>query len=103
MVIYIRKCSDDGFFSYSIIDGIITTDDNRCVLQQDILVFCTGSDMEPPLGFSPRPELGFVDDVLASSSTCALKLYLPLNHDTYDSFKSYMILSLLGNDGFGRA
>ena len=39
---------------------------------------------------------------LATASTCDLELRIPTCHGAnYDDFKSDMILSLKGNDGFG--
>ena len=78
------------------------TEDERKVTLGDLLVFFTGAEREPPLGFSPKPHLLFSDDLLASASTCSLRLTLPTQHSSYESFKEYMILSLIGNDGFGR-
>ena len=63
-------------------------------------MFFSGTDREPPLGFNPRPKLLFSEEMLASASTCSLRLTLPTNHDSYQSFKESMVLSLLGNDGF---
>ena len=78
------------------------TDDNRQVALSDILVFFTGVEREPPLGFSPKPKLLCADEMLASASTCSLRLTLPIKHTSYKCFKQYMILALIGNDGFGR-
>lgn len=78
------------------------TEDERQVTLCDLLIFFTGAEREPPLGFSPKPELLFSDEMLASASTCSLRLTLPTQHSSYETFKEYMILSLIGNDGFGR-
>ena len=83
-------------------DSTAVTDDDRRVTLGDILVFFTGAEKEPPLGFSPKPKLLFADEVLASASTCSLRLTLPIKHTSYESFKQYMILALIGNDGFGK-
>ena len=80
------------FFS----DGIAKTEDGTLVRPEDILIFFTGADQEPPLGFIPKPRLVFVDQNLAESSTCVYRLSLPLNHSNVDSFKYHMILSLMG-------
>ena len=70
---------------------------------QDILNFFTGADSEPPLGYDKKPRLFFASQKLSSSSTCGLYLTLPTDHYlSYESFKEAMILSLKGNDGFGR-
>lgn len=78
------------------------THDGTPVTPEDILIFFTGADQPPPLGFSSTPVLLFAEDnILASASTCALRLTLPLAHKTYDSFKEAMILSIMGHGGFG--
>ncbi len=82
-------------------DGIAKTDDGKVVRPEDILIFCTGTDTEPPFGFPRKPILTFSDNILAKASTCVLKLQLPLDHANYESFKYCMVLSLMGNDGFG--
>lgn len=82
-------------------DGTALTDDATPVTTEDILIFFTGADQPPPLGFPTTPRLTFVEDVLASASTCALRLTLPLEHKSYESFKQAMILSLKGHGGFG--
>lgn len=83
-------------------DGLAKTEDGRVVHPEDILIFFSGADHEPPFGFIPKPNLTFTGGKLAYSSTCALRLTLPIDNNTYNSFKYYMVLSLVGNDGFGR-
>ena len=78
------------------------TEDGKNVTPEDILVFFTGADCEPPLGFSRSPRLTFGDGKLITASTCALRLTLPVL-SSYEEFKGNMILSLKGNDGFGKA
>ena len=73
------------------------------VTLKDILVFFTGAAREPPTGFTVQPKLLFVGEHLATASTCDLRLRLPVNHQTYEQFKSYFILSLKGHDGLGLA
>ena len=38
--------------------------------------------------------------MLPTASTCDLTLYLPF-HLEYEDFKNYMLLGVMGNDGFG--
>ncbi len=68
----------------------------------DILIFFTGSDREPPLGFLLSPTLEFTHNTpLANASTCSLIIRLPTsNSATYDAFKEKMIMSFLGHGGF---
>ena len=72
---------------------------------KDILIFCSGAERLPPLGFGREPKIAFLsseDGKLATASTCDLTLRLPTVHcEDYDSFKEWMILSIKGHDGFG--
>lgn len=69
---------------------------------KDVLVFVSGADRMPVLGFKKNLSIHFHEGYLATSSTCALQLHLPTIHGhDYNKFKDAMILSLLGNDGFG--
>lgn len=78
-----------------------STESTTEVKLSDILIFFTGADREPPLGFSLTPTLKFLpnDLKLATASTCTLVLNLPISHTSYDIFKSYMTLSFLGHGG----
>ena len=78
------------------------TDDGVPLKPEDILVFFTGTDREPPTGFYPQPTMNFSDDDLATASTCGMRLVVPIKHSNYDQFKEKMILSLKGHDGFGK-
>lgn len=74
---------------------------------KDILVFFTGADRIPPLGFSKVPKVTFLHSNVTTlkfctASTCDLQLRLPTCHgEDYEAFKDAMIMSLKGNDGFG--
>ena len=83
-------------------DGTAMTDDDLPIKLEDILVFFTGTDREPPTGFYPQPTMTFSNDDLATASTCGMRLVIPIKHNDYDQFKDKMILSLKGHDGFGK-
>ena len=69
---------------------------------ENVLVFFSGANCVPPLGFPRQPKVVFLDGaVLCTSSTCDITLRLPTGHDEYESFKDAIILSIKGNDGFG--
>ena len=72
---------------------------------EDILIFFTGADREPPLGFPKLPELHFLHSgMLATASTCDLILRLPIQfYNNYSKFKEIMIESLISSEGFGCA
>ena len=81
----------------------LNTDETTQCSLEDVLVFFSGSDRVPPLGFTSCPCLVFLhnDEILPTASTCALELRLPTAHDDYDKFKDAMILGFIGHDGFG--
>ena len=66
-----------------------------------MLVFFTGADCVPPLGFPPRPCLHFLgsDAMFPTASTCSLILRLPTCYSTYEAFKDAMIEGLTCNGG----
>ncbi len=76
--------------------------DGECSIE-DLLIFCSGASQIPPSGFDGYPSITFErEGILATASTCALQLRLPVSHgDRYIDFKEAMILSLKENDGFG--
>ena len=69
----------------------------------DVLVFLSGADRTPPLGFNRSPELHFLEptDLFPTASTCLLILRLPTRYHDYESFKEAMTQALTMNDGFG--
>ena len=82
--------------------GTASTVDGRVVTTTDLLVFFTGADGDPPLGFPQQPHLTFTDSGLATANSCSLILKLPVGH-CYDVFREKMIESLMGHGGqFGR-
>ena len=72
---------------------------------EDVLVFISGADRVPPLGFSTKSKISFVHNQTAkfcTASTCNIHLRLPTIHgDNYEAFRDAMIMSLKDNDGFG--
>uniref|UniRef100_A0A669EJC0 HECT domain-containing protein n=1 Tax=Oreochromis niloticus TaxID=8128 RepID=A0A669EJC0_ORENI len=70
---------------------------------EDILVFCTGCDSIPALGFSPKPSLEFVTNCrFPVANTCENILRIPV-HAVYTTFKSDMDFAIRNSPGFGRA
>ncbi|XP_038066598.1 G2/M phase-specific E3 ubiquitin-protein ligase-like [Patiria miniata] len=72
---------------------------------EDILVFSTGGDAVPAIGFVPEPTLAFATDGtrFPRGKTCANVLELPIVHDTYHKFKEEMEFGILNSTGFGMA
>ena len=86
------------------LDGVIESElgEGRVSLQQ-LLLFFTGGDTIPPLGYQQQPELHFAEaGSLATTATCGPTLWLPTIHPTYSDFTKYMVLSLSQQE-FGSA
>ncbi|XP_053329662.1 G2/M phase-specific E3 ubiquitin-protein ligase-like [Spea bombifrons] len=72
-----------------------------------ILVFATGADCVPPLGFEPAPSIEFLHSatneecLLPLANTCINCLKLPI-HSTFCNFKSNMDFAIINTQGFGR-
>lgn len=68
------------------------------------MVFLTGSDSVPPLGFGDvSPTVEFTDEeVLPTVSTCSLSLCFPRSFPSteYSKFKEKMDFVILGSQGF---
>lgn len=88
--------------------GQISEDDLESpVTFADLLVFVTGADCIPPLGFPVQCTVSFYSQEegsrrLPSSSTCALTLYLPRGVTEENDFRALMSDSLTGSYGFGK-
>ena len=71
----------------------------------DVLVFTSGADHIPLLGFQKPPILTFVHNktrVLPTASTCDVELRLPTVHGgNYEKFKEMMVMAICGHNGFG--
>jgi len=85
---------------HTYIDREVLTPNGKTVLPEHILIFFTGTDRVPPLGFDSTASMRFISGVLATSSTCNMVMNLPYCHEMFETFKSYMIESLLSNGGF---
>lgn len=73
------------------------------------MAFATGSDREPPLGFSQQPTIEFIHDkpglcpsdrLLPTANTCSLILRLPV-HSSYDEFAECMEIGIMNSPCFG--
>ena len=70
---------------------------------EEILIFFSGCDKVPPLGFNPCPRIMFdQDSIYPKSSTCALSLILPTRyHRDYATFKDKVTFGVKNHGGFG--
>ena len=85
---------------------IVCFSDQQSTLQfVDILIFATGGDTVPAIGFQPEPSLTFATDdtMFPRGKTCGNTLELPLIHQTYATFKEQMEFGILNSIGFGMA
>lgn len=85
------------------------TDEGSSKLQ-NILVFATGANEIPPIGFIPAPSIEFLHEgseessskrMLPMANTCINCLKLPLL-TSYEVFKENMDFALGNTQGFGR-
>ena len=68
------------------------------------MIFLTGCDSIPPLGFNTSPTIEFTnEDQLPISSTCSLTLTFSRKIKTeFNDFKEVMDFAVLGSEGFGQ-
>ncbi|KAG9272315.1 G2/M phase-specific E3 ubiquitin-protein ligase-like [Astyanax mexicanus] len=95
-----RQCHTLGYWRDYLQDAEV---DLEAVTLEEILVFTTGCDSIPPLGFSPLPSLEF-DEVSAypTANTCDNILRVPIK-STYNDFKLAMDFGIQNAAGFGKA
>ena len=76
-----------------------------CQLQH-VLMFITGADRVPPLGFNKPITITFYDQDGEKrrpwSSTCSLQLHLPRGEEDAEAFNDLMFSALKESCGFGK-
>uniref|UniRef100_A0A8C4XDM9 HECT domain-containing protein n=2 Tax=Erpetoichthys calabaricus TaxID=27687 RepID=A0A8C4XDM9_ERPCA len=84
------------FFLFSVCVDAVTL--------EEILIFATGSDSVPPLGFFPEPSLEFLHckSKFPLANTCDCILRIPLTNN-YTNFKNNMNFGIRNSPGFGKA
>ncbi len=92
-----------SFFLFKLVNVISNIEGQTGSEVADVLIFMSGSNSVPSLGFPIRPNVTFIhrDRKLCTASTCDITLRLPTVHDTYEAFKEAITLSIVGNDGLG--
>ncbi len=91
-------------------DAVLTVEDTDITVTFDqLLMFATGTDRIPALGFDPEPTIQFLHTPVNGSqrmypeaNTCGLILRLPL-HASYESFNNSKILGIVQSPHFGLA
>ncbi|PIK37558.1 G2/M phase-specific E3 ubiquitin-protein ligase [Apostichopus japonicus] len=91
------------------LDMLIDIDDKQSTIShRDILIFTTGLDTVPAIGFQSSPQLQFLHDAefnegqrsqFPKAHTCACILKLPI-HNSYELFKEKIGFGLLSAAGF---
>ena len=70
---------------------------------ENILIFTTGANSVPPMGFYPTPSIRFhKKSFFPEANTCANILSLPLNIGSYETFKYYFCFGITNAVGFGQ-
>lgn len=100
LVIYKFKTNQTLFLHF--LDG------SRAVTLEKILIFVSGVEQIPPLGFPQRPQIQFLHTPLEDSTwrrypeanTCSIILRLPI-HATFENFVEYMESGILQSPTFG--
>ncbi|XP_041823681.1 G2/M phase-specific E3 ubiquitin-protein ligase [Melanotaenia boesemani] len=75
------------------------------VTLEQVLVFVSGADRIPVLGFTPRPTLSFLHEhgkIFPEANTCIVNLKLPI-HQNYENFCKYMSEGIIQSPTFGMA
>lgn len=78
-----------------------------CVFFEDLLVFVSGADAVPPLGFQKQVEIQFFDQEDATrrfpfASTCALTFSLPRGVQSEEELTDILTDAVHGSLGFGK-
>jgi len=90
-----------NIFFFIIATKVVSKSDEEHVTTlhlEDILVFVTGADLIPPMGFDRAPEIFFYHTSqlkLAVASTWSPSITLPTCHDSYKNFKDAMVESIV--------
>lgn len=102
---YLEDCEGESnkFHVLDYFYGIIICvgSDTHCVTLQKILLFYSGSDSIPPLGYSAVTLTFSHDNIYPTASTCVMELTLPAMHKEYVVFKKHLYTGLTMNGGFG--
>ncbi|KAF6739611.1 hypothetical protein FQA47_004892 [Oryzias melastigma] len=77
------------------------------ITYEELLVFTTGADSIPPLGFQQPVLIEFYDQEpgtrrIPYASTCSLTLFLPRGVGEEEDFKELMNTAIKGSLGFGK-
>ncbi|XDV25922.1 hypothetical protein PO909_029748, partial [Leuciscus waleckii] len=97
---YEKECKTLGFWRDYLQDAEFNM---QGVTLEEILIFATGCNSPPALGFTPEPSLEFISgSKFPVANTCENIIRIPLK-DTYEEFKTDMDFGIKNSPGFGMA
>ena len=102
-----RELEEQTMYSFELFLRDVEDKEIEGVTLDNLLVFVTGADAVPPLGFDDKISVRFYDQEpntrrLPWASTCALELYLPRGPKESDSFNGILLQALQECQGFGK-
>lgn len=102
-----RKQEDDTVYCFELFIKDLEEGEAGNLILEDLIVFITGADAVPPLGFEKKISIEFYDFTgnvrrRPWSSTCGLTLHLPRGIADPAEFNSLIKESLLDCHGFGK-
>lgn len=106
----LNVCSYHLFFTLDILllisigaQGIVDVKGEKFrVCLDDVMIFTTGVQSEPPLGFQHKPSIKFCSGRFPRANTCINCLFLPTALTTYDDFLYAMCFAILNAGGYGK-
>ncbi|XP_028412537.1 G2/M phase-specific E3 ubiquitin-protein ligase-like [Dendronephthya gigantea] len=70
---------------------------------EDVLIFSTGANSPPPIGFDEEPKIAFTEEKYPKANTCVHLLYLPTIHNSFEDFKETIDFAILNSPTFEHA
>ncbi|XP_038560059.1 G2/M phase-specific E3 ubiquitin-protein ligase-like [Micropterus salmoides] len=101
-----REAEEDTIYCWEMVLNMI--EDKVTDLKfEDLLIFTTGADEVPPLGFPRKPSVDFYEQEaglrrLPYASTCTMCLYLPRGVSQEEELHEMLLLATRGSLGFGK-
>ncbi|XP_076866557.1 uncharacterized protein LOC143517694 isoform X2 [Brachyhypopomus gauderio] len=101
-----KEAEEDTIFAWECLLNSVQEKETPFTFE-DLLVFVTGADAVPPLGFPQRLQIQFYDQEERGSrfpyaSTCSMTLFLPRGVQNEGELLDLMTNAVLGSFGFGK-
>ncbi|KAG8004766.1 hypothetical protein GBF38_016643 [Nibea albiflora] len=102
-----REAEEDTIFSWEMVLLNMIEDKVTELRFEDLLIFVTGADEVPALGFPRKPRIDFYEQEagrrrLPYASTCAMCLYLPRGITEEDKLHEMLFQATRDSLGFGK-